>query len=236
MRYHKPLGQEGQRFVNRLCYKHKAWSGYNEPTSLDIDDVLRRTDNNTTFVTCTKSGAAIINGLAVQVLFTNRKQRLLGEVPGTYEDNEDNYDAHGRLRSDRPPQPSQVPLYVGMRVVLTSNRDKENHYVNGMVATVETYCPATGCLRVRTQTQRRLAVYRYTDMEVPCGRVVYYPIRVGYAGTIYKYQGAELEHVTLWLNRTWCRAAAYVALSRVARDEDYLIGGILTCDHLVPAK
>ena len=128
LRYHKPLGQEGQRFVNRLCYKHKAWSGHNEPTSLDIDDVLRRTDNNTTFVTCTKSGAAIINGLAVQVLFTNRKQRLLGEVPGTYEDNEDNYDAHGRLRSDRPPQPSQVPLYVGMRVVLTSNRNKENHH------------------------------------------------------------------------------------------------------------
>ncbi|CAE7293352.1 unnamed protein product, partial [Symbiodinium sp. CCMP2456] len=171
LRYHKPLGKEGQLFVNRLCYKHKAWSGHNEPTSLDIDDILRRTDNKTTFVTCSKSGAAIINGLAVQVLFTNRKQRLLGEIPGTYEDNEDNYDAHGRLRSDRPPQPSKVPLYVGMRVVLTSNRDKENHYVNGMVAAVETYCPATGCLRVRTQTQRRLAVYRYTDVDVPCGRV-----------------------------------------------------------------
>ncbi|CAE7707363.1 pif1 [Symbiodinium sp. CCMP2592] len=236
LRYHKPVGQEGKRFVNRLCYKHKAWTGHDEPTSLDIADVLRRTENNTTFVTCTKAGAAIINALAVQVLFTNRKQRLLGQIPGTYEDNEDNYDAHGRLRSDRPPQPSTVPVYVGMRLVLTRNQDKENHYVNGMVATVEAYCSATGCLRVRTQTGRRLAVYRYTDPDVPSGRVVYYPVRVGYAGTIYKYQGAELQHVTVWLNRTWCRAAAYVALSRVARDEDYLVGGVVTGDHLVPAK
>ncbi|CAE7575493.1 pif1 [Symbiodinium sp. CCMP2592] len=236
LRYHKPVGQEGKRFVNRLCYKHKAWTGHDEPTSLDIADVLRRTENNTTFVTCTKAGAAIINALAVQVLFSNRKQRLLGQIPGTYEDNEDNYDAHGRLRSDRPPQPSAVPVYVGMRLVLTRNQDKENHYVNGMVATVEAYCSATGCLRVRTQTGRRLAVYRYTDPDVPSGRVVYYPVRVGYAGTIYKYQGAELQHVTVWLNRTWCRAAAYVALSRVARDEDYLVGGVVTGDHLVPAK
>ncbi|CAE7357076.1 pif1, partial [Symbiodinium sp. CCMP2592] len=236
LRHHKPLGQEGKRFVNRLCYQHKAWTGHDEPTSLDIDSVFKRTGGKTTFVTCTKRGAASINALAVQVLFSNRKQQLLAEIPGDYDDNEENFDEYGNLRRDRAPLPNPVQLYRGLRVVLTRNRDKENHYVNGMVATVEGYFPTTGCLRVRTQTGRRLAIYRYTDTDVPCGRAVYFPIRTGYAGTIYKFQGAELEHVTLWLNRRWCRAAAYVALSRVARDENYLIGGIVNADHLIPAK
>ena len=213
LRYHKPMGEEGLRFVRRLCHQHKAWSGHEEPTSADIDSVLRRTDAQTTFVTCTKAAAAVINALAVQVLFSNRKQRLLAEIPGSYEDNEENFNQRGGLRADRAPLPSPVPLYAGLRIVLTRNQDKENHYVNGMVATVEAYSAATGCLRVRTQTGKRLAIYRYTDTDVPCGRVVYFPIRAGYAGTIHKYQGAELEHVTLWLDRRWSRAAAYVALS-----------------------
>lgn len=29
----------------------------------------------------------------------------------------------------------------------------------------------------------------------------FYPIRIGYAGTIYKFQGATLPHVTTWLDR-----------------------------------
>ena len=61
-------------------------------------------------------------------------------------------------------------------------------------------------------------------------------MRAGYAGTIYKYQGAELEHVTLWLDRKWCKAAAYVALSRVATDDAHLIGGEVSTDHFAPAK
>ncbi|CAE7349184.1 pif1, partial [Symbiodinium sp. CCMP2592] len=190
LRHHKPLGQEGKRFVNRLCYQHKAWTGHDEPTSLDIDSVFKRTGGKTTFVTCTKRGAASINALAVQVLFSNRKQQLLAEIPGDYDDNEENFDEYGNLRRDRAPLPNPVQLYRGLRVVLTRNQDKENHYVNGMVATVEGYFPTTGCLRVRTQTGKRLAIYRYTDTDVPRGRAVYFPIRTGYAGTIYKFQGA----------------------------------------------
>ncbi|MCR9258072.1 MAG: hypothetical protein NXI16_18485, partial [Alphaproteobacteria bacterium] len=60
-----------------------------------------------------------------------------------------------------------MAIYVGLRVVLTRNRDKQNHYVNGMVAEVEA---------LMTQTGRRLAVYPYTDADVPRGRVVYYPV------------------------------------------------------------
>ena len=143
------------------------------------------------------------------------------------------------FRTDRALVPSDVPIYVGLRLVLTRNIDKENHFVNGMVCTVEGFDQRRRSLIVMTESNRRLAVYPFTDTDVPQGHqksMVYYPIRIGYAGTVYKYQGATLPHVTLWLDRPHTRAAAYVALSRVARDEHYLIGGIVTGDYLVPAK
>ncbi|CAK9101303.1 ATP-dependent DNA helicase PIF1 [Durusdinium trenchii] len=236
LRCHKPMGAEGKRLINRLCYKHKAWTGHEEPTALDIESVLAQTDGKTTFVTCTRRGASIINDLVAQVLFTNRNKRPIGTIPGDYGDLAENYTDQGRLREDRPPLPNQVLLYVGLRVLLTRNQDKQNHYVNGMLADVEAFHPESQCLQVLTQSGKRLAVYPFTDTNVPKGRVVYYPVRVGYAGTIHKYQGAELQHVTLWLDRKYSPAAGYVALSRVARDEDYLIGGIVTADHFIPAK
>eukprot|EP00434_Breviolum_minutum_P045362 symbB.v1.2.040649.t1/scaffold7408.1/size11443/1 len=212
LRYHKPMGAEGRRFVNRLCYEHKAWTGHHEPTNLDIE----------------------------QVLFTNRRGRLLARLPGDFRDNPENYTDQGGLRQDKhsPLLPAKIDVYAGLRVVLTRNINKEQRYVNGMVAEVKAFDATRRCLLVMTESGRRLAVYPFTDTEVPKGHkpVTYYPIRVGYAGTIHKYQGATLSHVTLWLDRKHTKAAAYVALSRVARDEDYLIGGVVTADYLIPAK
>ncbi|CAE7199337.1 pif1 [Symbiodinium natans] len=237
LRMNKPMGAEGLRFVTQdICRGHKAWSGRREPTALDVQDVLARTGNATTFVTCTKRGAAVINQHATQVLFHNRNKRLLAEIPGDYEDNEANYDEAGRLREDRPPQPSAVPLYQGLRVVLTRNLDKEHHYVNGMTATVQDFDAASNSVVVRTETGYVLSIYRYTDENAPTGRVLYFPLRLGYAGAIYKYQGAELPHVTVWLDRPMRPAAGYVALSRVKYDRDYLIGGVVTVDDFVPAR
>ncbi|MCR9258075.1 MAG: helicase C-terminal domain-containing protein [Alphaproteobacteria bacterium] len=62
-----------------------------------------------------------------------------------------------------------------------------------------------------------------------------YPIRPGYACTIHKQQGAELERITIWLDVPFMRAAGYVAMSRVRRDENYLIGGRVTRRHFTPA-
>ena len=236
LRHHKPMGAEGQRFINKLCYRHKAWTGHDEPTNLDVQDVWGRTEGRTTFVTCTRRGAAIINDLMVQVLFTNRNQRSLGLVPADYTEEPENYTEQGALRGDRAPFARKLALYAGLRVQLTRNQDKENHYVNGMLAEVEAYHAESKALQVKTISGKRLAIYPYTDVNVPLGRCVYFPIRLGYAGTIHKYQGAELEHVTLWLDRKWSPAAGYVALSRVSRDEDYLIGGVVTVNHLLPAK
>ena len=230
-------GHAGASFVtHQLCRGHKAWSGHHEPTSEDIAATLRSTNNCTTFLTCTKRGAGLTNQHAVQVLFKNRNKRALGQVPGDYEDNPDNYHDGGKLREDRPPEPSHVVLYAGLRVVLTKNLDKEHHFVNGMPAVVEHVDSAAKSVVVRTDTGFRLPIYPFTDDDVPVGRVVYYPLRLGYAGTVYKYQGAELPHVTVWLDRPRCPAAGYVALSRVHYDRDYLIGGVVTCEDFTPAR
>ena len=81
----------------------------------------------------------------------------------------------------------------------------------------------------------RLAVYPITDWVEGCGYVTAYPVRPGYASTVHKLQGAELEHITVWLDIPFMRAAGYVALSRVQRDTDYLLGGIVSRRHFVPA-
>ena len=45
----------------------------------------------------------------------------------------------------------------------------------------------------------------------------------------------EQTHVTLCLDHAGCRAAAYVALSRVQKDEACLIAGLVGIKHFVPA-
>ena len=166
LRISKLEGEAGIRFLHTdICREHKAWSGHHAPTAVDIEDVLARTQNRTTFFTCTKRGAAIINDHTVQVLFRNRRQRLLAQVPGDYEDNQENYGEGGKLCTDRAPVPAQVPLYRGLRIVLTKNLDKEHHFVNGMGAVVEAVDLETASVLVRADTGFLLTVYKYTDTE-----------------------------------------------------------------------
>ena len=51
-----------------------------------------------------------------------------------------------------------------------------------------------------------------------------------------KVQGATLRHITIWLDRALCRAAAYVAMSREEGDEDYLVAGNVGPQHFIPAQ
>ena len=124
-----------------------------------------------------------------------------------------------------------------MRVFLTKNMDKEHDFVNGMAATVEAYDAGSKCLEVLTRTGQRPAVHMISNELEDGRRVTCFPVRLGYACTIPKVQGMTLPHVTIWLDSIACRAAAYVAMSRVQTDEDYLIaGGPLTPKHFVPAQ
>ena len=214
--------------------RHRAWTNA-VPTAYDVLQVLRRTNEKTIVVTCTRKGAATINALALQVLFTDRHKQKIGDIPFDYEANLENYDARGQIKEGQPPTGAWTPLYEGMRVFLTKNLNKEDDFVNGMSAVVLAYDRRSRALEVRTETGKRLAVYPHTDNIEKCGRVTCYPVRLGYASTVQKIQGATLDHVTIYLDRAGCKAAAYVALSRVKTDADYLIAGRVTPKHFVPA-
>ena len=151
---------------------------------------------------------------------------------GDIEVNPDNYEA-GKLREDRLPQPSEVPIYKGVQLYLTKNIRKKDDYVNGMLCYAEAWSETSGALRVRTKTGKRLYITPWTDVER--GSVTYYPIRLGYASTVQKVLGDEVEHITIWLDMPNLPAVAYTALSRVERSNAYSLAGKLTPAHFAPA-
>ena len=106
-------------------------------------------------------------------------------------------------------------------------------YVNGMFCTVESYDAASQGLRVITATGHRVVVWNWTDKEL--GGKTYYPIRPGYASTVLKFQGAELDFVILYLD-AYSPGAAYTAMSRVKFGDRCLIGGNVDRKHFTPAN
>ena len=222
------------KLLKAICAGHRAWKT-KLPTAYDILELMRRTDGKTTIVTCTRRGAALVNDLAIQVLYRDRHVESLGVAPLDWESNIENFNEKGQVHQKTPPKAANTAIYKGMKVFLTKNMNKEDDFVNGMSAIVEAYDASTKCLQVRTATKQRLAVHMHTEDVEGCGRVTSFPVRAGYASTIQKVQGATLDHITIWLDVPGCRAAGYVALSRVRFDKDYLIAGVVTPRHFVPA-
>ena len=220
--------------LKKILRGHRAWTTA-EPRAWDILDIMRKTEDKTTFVACTRKGAASINKLAQQVLFEDRKKKVIGCIPGDWEANEANYNEKGKVHPRVKLQPTMITIYKGLRIFLTRNLAKKDDFVNGMTAEVVNYDADSKCLEVETRTGKVLAVHLYTEDVEGHGRVTSFPIRLGYAGTVQKVQGATLEHVTFWPDAAGCRAAAYVALSRVKYDKDYLVGGKICPRHFVPA-
>ena len=159
----------------------------------------------------------------------------IGVIPADYETNSVNYDDKGKLKKKVKLIPAPLTLYKGLRLYLTKNMNKKEDFVNGMQATVVDFDERTKCLEVITKTRKRLAVHLVTEDVEGHGRVTHFPVRLGYACTVQKVQGSTLKHITIWLDVPGCRAAAYVALSRVQYDGDYLIGGVVCPRHFVPA-
>ena len=107
------------------------------------------------------------------------------------------------------------PAFVGARVMLTKNLNKAIGFVNGMGATVlGTDGPN---IIVQTDQGRRIPIHPVTSPS----RFVHFPLRLGYASTLHKVQGATLKHITRWLDVPNMPAAAYVALSRVEYDVNW---------------
>ena len=175
-----------------------------------------------------------MNDLSIWTLFTTRRRPELATLPVDWESNAENYDEQNNIAKGHAPQPLHMKLYRGMRVHLCRNMNKKADFVNGMEATVMDYDPSRKYTHVLTQTQRHLAVYPISEYVPECGSVTAYPMRLGYAST-HQLQGAELRHITVWLDVAFMKAARYVALSRVQRDSNYLIRGRVSQRHFIPA-
>ena len=189
---------------------------------------------HTVVLTCTLKGERVANEVALKARFGRR--RPLVTLPGDVKQNPENYNEAGVFRADRKPMPAEIPIYCGMKVVLTQNIRKEADFVNGQDCEVEDFDDndTGGALRVMTATGQRLAIFRWTDTEHMGAN--YFPIRVGYASTIHKAQGGEFPHVSVWLDAKFMPAAAYTALSRVAESSAFLLAGKLKRHHFVPAS
>ncbi|CAE7607678.1 Pif1 [Symbiodinium sp. CCMP2592] len=203
-----------------------------EPTELDVQYILEETPQ-TLFLTITRRNAALLNDLAVQALYSDALP--LAVVPGDYESNLANYNQAGQLVDC---EPVQVAIYEGMRVTLTRNLQKEQNFVNGMRCVV--LGMQRGSVLVRTECGNVLSVFPFTDDEIDIDgeqhRATYFPLRLGYAVTLQKIQGATLEHITVWLDVPNVEAAAYVALSRVQYDNQWRFLGHATRHHFTPAS
>ena len=225
-----------KQLKKKILRGHRAWTT-NDPTAYDFLELFRKHDD-TIVVTCSRQACAKANAVAMEAFFEHRRKRPIGNILFDYEANLENYEENGKgLKKIGPLKGAPTDVYKGMRIFLTKNLDKENDFVNGMSATIEDYDESSKCLQVLTRTQQRLAVHMVCN-ELDDGRkVACFPVRTGYASTIPKVQGMTLPHITIWLDSICCRAAAYVAMSRVKTDQDYLIaGGPLTPKHFVPAQ
>ncbi|MCP4239092.1 MAG: hypothetical protein GY772_00860, partial [bacterium] len=178
--------------VPQIMRGGRAWRG-NEPAVQDIRRVLMR-HPHTTMLAVTRRGAGLLNDLALQAKFPRREP--LAVLPGDVEANPENY-AGGQLKDPRDLRPLELKIYKNMQVYLTRNVNKSTDFVNGMRARVESYDAPSRGLRVITSTGYRVVVWPWTDTDL--GNITYYPVRPGYASTVVKFQGAELEHVVLYL-------------------------------------
>ena len=233
LRMHMPSPRGGRGLtVPQIVHGRKAWNGP-EPTVADIRKLFRE-HPETTILTVSRVGASRIDDLCMQAKYPRREPLVI--LPGDMESNPANYYSEGprkgKLKPCKDLKARQVPIHVGMPIYMTRNVIKRVDFVNGMMARVEAYDPKSGGLRVLTNTGHRLTVFRWTDKEL--GNRTYYPIRPGFASTILKFQGAELRHVTIYLDVPGIPGAAYTAISRVATARQWLIGGRVGPKHFTP--
>ena len=156
------------------------------------------------------------------MLFGQQRPELV--IPSDPEANPDNYEGTKQFAFE----PLSMSVYVGARVKLSKNINKPGDFVNGMQGHVEGLLK--GGIMVRTVTKKAVVVFPWTD---PDTKATFFPMRLGYANTLHKVQGATLDDVTIWLDVPNVQAAGYVALSRVRADAHWrFIGDTISRQHL----
>ena len=208
----------------------RAWP-HHTPTVEDIRRLLTK-HPGTTLMAISRVGTDTLNQLSVAALFSEETPLHPEPLAGDYEANPENYEK-GQKKPVEQWQPYPLWIYKGMQIYFTRNVNKSIDFVNGVRGTIEAYDVGTKGLRIITETNHRVVVWPWTDKDN--GNLTYYPVRPGYASTIVKFQGAELEHLIVWLDKPGIPGAAYTAMSRVREGKNCLIGGDVKALHFMPA-
>ena len=79
-----------------------------------------------------------------------------------------------------------MTLYEGLHERITRNVNQVCEFENGMAASVQ------------TETAERLCIYPVTGDTVPHCPVSGYPLRLGYADMVHKFQGTELQRAVFF--------------------------------------
>lgn len=123
--------------------------------------------------------------------------------------------------------PSELKLKVGAQVMLLANIDTERGLANGSIGIVTGFCGGERQPIVEFANGEELFCEQH-KWEIKDGnRVVafrlQYPLRLSWAITVHKSQGATLDRAQLFLAKCFEYAQAYVALSRVRTVEGLFI-------------
>jgi energy-coupling factor transporter ATP-binding protein EcfA2 len=228
LRYNKA----GKDTMNLLRSKsRRAWTPVGPPTAAGMQRYLKQ-HKDTDILVVKRSGAEDVNHAAVSALYPRFPPRAI--LPGDVESCSKNYLPDNSLKSIADLVPSDFPVYMGLKGYLTKTLRKDLDFVNGMQFEVVGWSARSQSLRIRTKTNRTFDVFKWPDPDF--NDLAYYPVRIGYASTILRMTGSELEHVTVYLDCPHVAAAGYTALSRVSTIDQVKIAGKVTAEHFVPAR
>ena len=92
-----------------------------------------------------------------------------------------------------------MPIYFGMRVIITENhanlfRNKAGGFFNGNLGVVHSLSNHTLFVRCNLKL---IAIFPVTNQQ----NDTYYPIRPVYSVTVAKAQGQTIPHVTIWFDK-----------------------------------
>lgn len=190
LRYYTPSNQ----FLQRL-HKGKVLVADRPANDEDIYRALLEFPGYT-FLTVTRAASNRVNRVAIERIFSDPPLDVI------------QYDC------ELPP----MPVYRGMQVIATQNRDKANGLVNGKRATVLHVQSPTIFLRLpNAKIVQTYPVTVSKDDQL----FTSHPFVPAYAVTITKAQGQTLAGAIVWLDHHLVPAGgAYVALSRIRKMVD----------------
>ena len=140
-------------------------------TQVTPDDIVRcfRQCQQTTFLTFSNYASDIVNQAILRHLFCDCEPIIFFPTSQS---------------TDQP-----MPIYFGMRVIITENRDKTGGFVNGNIGVVHSHSNHTSFVRCNHQL---VAIFPVTDQQ----NDTYYPIQPVYSMTVAK--SARTNHSTCY--------------------------------------